>query len=40
MIGVNGYCTLLAMVINVGRTPLPKDYTSILVPLPHSTTTG
>ena len=35
MVGVNGYYTLLAMVINVGRTPVAKDYTPMLVPLPH-----
>jgi 4-carboxymuconolactone decarboxylase len=35
MVGVNGYYTLLAMVINVGRTPVAKDYTPMLAPLPH-----
>ena len=35
MIGVNGYYTLLAMVINVSRTPVPKDYAPMLVPMPH-----
>jgi 4-carboxymuconolactone decarboxylase len=35
MVGVNGYYTLLAMVINVGRTPVAKDYAPMLAPLPH-----
>ena len=35
MVGMNGYYTLLAMVINVGRTPVAKDYTPMLAPLPH-----
>lgn len=35
MIGVNGYYTALAMVLNTARTPLPKGASPGLVPLPH-----
>lgn len=34
MIGVAGYYTLLAMVLNTARTPLPAGTTPPLVPLP------
>jgi 4-carboxymuconolactone decarboxylase len=34
MLGVNGYYTMLAMTINVGRTPVPKDYAPMLAPMP------
>jgi 4-carboxymuconolactone decarboxylase len=34
MIGMNGYYTMLAMTINVSRTPVPKDYVPMLAPLP------
>jgi 4-carboxymuconolactone decarboxylase len=34
MIGVNGYYTMLAMTLNVGRTPVPKEYAPMLAPLP------
>jgi 4-carboxymuconolactone decarboxylase len=35
MIGVNGYYTALAMVLNTARTPLPKGSSPELVPWPH-----
>ncbi|HET7185143.1 MAG TPA: carboxymuconolactone decarboxylase family protein [Terriglobales bacterium] len=35
MIGVNGYYTALAMVLNTARTPLPKGSSPDLVPWPH-----
>jgi 4-carboxymuconolactone decarboxylase len=34
MVGLNGYYTFLGMVLNVGRTPAPKDYVPMLAPLP------
>ena len=35
MIGVNGYYTALAMVLNTARTALPKGTSPALVPWPH-----
>lgn len=35
LIGVNGYYTALAMVLNTARTPLPKGSSPDLVPWPH-----
>jgi 4-carboxymuconolactone decarboxylase len=34
IVGVNGYYTALAMAINVGRTPVAKDWAPMLAPLP------
>ena len=34
IVGMNGYYTLIAMAVNVGRTPVPKDYAPMLAPLP------
>jgi 4-carboxymuconolactone decarboxylase len=34
MIGLNGYYTLIAMVLNTARTPLPADVTPALAPFP------
>jgi 4-carboxymuconolactone decarboxylase len=34
MVGMHGYYTLIAMALNVGRTPVPKDYAPVLAPLP------
>jgi 4-carboxymuconolactone decarboxylase len=34
MIGLNGYYTLIAMVLNTARTPLPADATPALAPFP------
>jgi 4-carboxymuconolactone decarboxylase len=35
MLGVNGYYTFLAMVLNTARTPLPKGASPALAPWPH-----
>ena len=35
IVGVNGYYTALAMALNTGRTPTPKDWKPMLAPLPH-----
>jgi 4-carboxymuconolactone decarboxylase len=35
LVGINGYYTFLAMVMNVARTPPPKGSESALVPFPH-----
>jgi 4-carboxymuconolactone decarboxylase len=34
MVGMHGYYTMLAMMINVGRTPVAKGYVPMLAPLP------
>lgn len=34
LIGVMGYYSTLAMIMNVARTPLPEGYTALLSPLP------
>jgi 4-carboxymuconolactone decarboxylase len=34
IVGVSGYYDLIARVLNVARTPLPKGYTPVLGPLP------
>jgi len=34
LIGVNGYYSMIAMVLNVGRTPLPEGHTPALKPFP------
>jgi 4-carboxymuconolactone decarboxylase len=34
MVGVTGWYGFIARVLNVARTPVPKDYTPVLVPLP------
>jgi len=35
LVGVNGYYTFLAMVLNVARTPVPKGATAALPAFPH-----
>ena len=35
LVGVNGYYTFLAMVLNTSRTPVPKGSTNALVGFPH-----
>jgi len=35
MIGVNGYYAMMAMVLNVARTPLPDNAPTPLIPFPH-----
>src|SRR5215470_5989035 len=35
LVGVNGYYTFLAMVLNVARTPVPKGSPAALPPFPH-----
>lgn len=34
LVGVTGYYDLLARALNTARTPVPKDYTPMLAPLP------
>jgi 4-carboxymuconolactone decarboxylase len=34
MVGLNGYYTLIAMVLNTARTPLPEGATPALAPFP------
>ena len=34
MVGLNGYYTLIAMVLNTARTPLPAGATPALAPFP------
>ena len=35
IVGINGYYSAIGMALNVGRTPTPKDWKPMLVPLPH-----
>lgn len=35
MVGVTGYYTMLGMIMNVARTPIPQGKTPQLVPFPH-----